>query len=120
MNLRKKLFNKNLTKFDEMDARDYKFRFIYFWRSALKQNGEHDKSDLFHPPDTQTQELGTVFRRLGERPTDKELQEMVDEVDEDKNGTIEFDEFLMMMANRIRDSDRIQKVFKVMDKNDDG
>ena len=46
------------------------------------------------------QELGTVFRRLGERPSDKELKEMVDEVDIDKNGTIEFEEFLTMMANR--------------------
>ena len=48
------------------------------------------------------QELGTVFRRLGERPSDKELKDMVDEVDEDKNGTIEFEEFLNMMAMRLR------------------
>ena len=61
-----------------------------------------------------------MFRRLGERPSDKELKEMVDEVDEDKNGTIEFEEFLSMMANRITNSDKIQKVFKVFDKNDDG
>ena len=40
------------------------------------------------------QELGTVFRRLGERPSDKELKDMVDEVDEDKNGTIEFEVFM--------------------------
>ena len=46
------------------------------------------------------QELGTVLRRIGERPTDKELVEMVDEVDQDKNGTIEFEEFLSMMAAR--------------------
>ena len=61
-----------------------------------------------------------MFRRLGERPSDKELKEMVDEVDEDKNGTIDFEEFLSMMANRITNSDKIQKVFKVFDKNDDG
>lgn len=66
------------------------------------------------------QELGTVFRQLGERPSDKELKEMVDEVDEDKNGTIEFEEFLSMMANRVSNNDKIQKVFKVFDKNDDG
>ena len=45
---------------------------------------------------------------------------MGDEGDEDKNGTIEFEEFLSMMANRITNSDKIQKVFKVFDKNDDG
>ena len=61
-----------------------------------------------------------MFRQLGERPSDKELKEMVDEVDEDKNGTIEFEEFLSMMANRVSNNDKIQKVFKVFDKNDDG
>ena len=66
------------------------------------------------------QELGTVMRRIGERPTDKELRDMVAEVDEDKSGTIEFDEFLTIMANRISDSEKIQKVFRVFDKNDDG
>ena len=66
------------------------------------------------------QELGTVFRRLGERPSDKELKDMVDEVDEDKNGTIEFEEFLNMMAMRLSNSEKILKVFKVFDKNDDG
>ena len=60
------------------------------------------------------------MRRLGERPTDKELKDMVAEVDEDKSGTIEFNEFLQMMANRSSDLDKIQKVFRVLDKNDDG
>ena len=60
------------------------------------------------------------MRRLGERPTDKELKDMVAEVDEDNSGTIEFDEFLQMMANRQSDNDKIQKVFRVFDKNDDG
>ena len=45
---------------------------------------------------------------------------MVAEVDEDKNGTIEFEEFLNMMAMRLSNSDKILKVFKVFDKNDDG
>ena len=45
---------------------------------------------------------------------------MVAEVDEDKSGTIEFGEFLQMMANRSSDSDKIQKVFRVFDKNYDG
>ena len=67
-----------------------------------------------------TQELGTVMRRLGERPTDAELKDMIAEVDVDKSGTIEFDEFLQMMANRQSDAEKIQKVFRVFDKNDDG
>lgn len=35
-------------------------------------------------------ELGTIMRSLGLNPTDGELQDMVDEVDVDKNGTIDF------------------------------
>ena len=45
---------------------------------------------------------------------------MVAEVDEDKSGTIEFGEFLQMMANRSSDSEKIQKVFRFFDKNNVG
>ena len=43
-------------------------------------------------------ELGTVMRQLGNNPTDQELQDMVNEVDADGNGTLEFDEFCNLMA----------------------
>lgn len=36
-----------------------------------------------------TDELGTVMRSLGQNPSDKELQDMVTEVDADGNGTSE-------------------------------
>ncbi|XP_023323839.1 calmodulin-like protein 3 isoform X2 [Eurytemora carolleeae] len=38
----------------------------------------------------------------------------------DKNGTIELDEFMVMMARRIRDSNTIREVFNVFDSNRDG
>jgi Ca2+-binding EF-hand superfamily protein len=41
-------------------------------------------------------------------------------VDSDKSGTIDFEEFLAMMANRSSDQEKIQKVFNVFDKNHDG
>ena len=43
-------------------------------------------------------ELGTVMKSLGTNPTDSELQDMINEVDADGNGTLEFDEFCQLMA----------------------
>ena len=37
-----------------------------------------------------TIELGDVMRSLGQNPTDAELQDMVNEVDTDQSGSIEF------------------------------
>lgn len=50
-------------------------------------------------------ELGVVMRSLGQRPTETELRDMVNEVDQDGNGTIEFNEFLQMMSKKMKDSD---------------
>lgn len=38
-----------------------------------------------------TSELGEIMRSLGQNPTDAELQDMVNEVDTDQSGSIEFD-----------------------------
>ena len=69
------------------------------------------------------QELATVMRSLGQNPTEAELQDMIDEVDEDGNGTIEFDEFLVMMAKKIKENESnndIKEAFKVFDRDGDG
>ena len=63
------------------------------------------------------------MRSLGQNPTEAELQEMIDKVDADGNGTIGFPEFLTMMARRMRDTDReeeIREAFKVSDQNRNG
>jgi calmodulin len=68
-------------------------------------------------------ELGTVMRSLGQNPSEAELQDMVNQVDLDGNGTIEFDEFLYMMSRQMRDGDTeedIKAAFRVFDKDGDG
>nr|AAC68889.1 VU91A calmodulin [synthetic construct] len=70
-----------------------------------------------------TKELGTVMRSLGQNPTEAELQDMINEVDADGNGTIDFPEFLNLMARKMKDTDseeELKEAFKVFDKNGDG
>jgi calmodulin len=45
-----------------------------------------------------TKELGQVMRSLGQNPTDEELEDMINEVDADGSGTIDFNEFLSLMS----------------------
>lgn len=49
-----------------------------------------------------TKELGTVMRSLGQNPTEAELQDMINEVDADGNGTIDFPEFIQLMARKMK------------------
>ncbi|KAJ3802077.1 calmodulin-like protein [Lentinula aff. detonsa] len=70
-----------------------------------------------------TLELGTVMRSLGQNPTDAELQDMINEVDVDGNGTIDFNEFLAMMEKKFKDTDseeEIRQAFQVFDKDGNG
>ena len=64
-----------------------------------------------------------MMRSLGQNPTEAELQDMINEVDVDGNGTIDFPEFLTMMARKMRDTDseeEIKEAFKVFDKDGNG
>jgi len=70
-----------------------------------------------------TEELGIVMRSLGQNPTEDELQVMLNEVDSDGNGTIDFNEFLSMMAKKLKETDsddEIREAFFVFDKDGDG
>jgi len=70
-----------------------------------------------------TKELGTVMRSLGQNSTEAELRDMINEVDSDTNGTIDFHEFLNVMDRKMKDSDseeEIREAFKVFDKDGNG
>lgn len=63
------------------------------------------------------------MRSLGQNPTEAELQDMVAEVDADGNNSIDFPEFLTMMARKMKDTDseeEIKEAFKVFDKDNNG
>jgi calmodulin len=69
------------------------------------------------------QELATVMRSLGQNPTEAELQDMMNEVDIDGSGSIEFNEFLTMMSKKIKEnesSNDIREAFRVFDRDGDG
>jgi calmodulin len=64
-------------------------------------------------------ELGIVMRQLGLSPTEDEIIEMILEVDEDGNGEINFDEFLTIMAHKMKDADTelgTLEAFRVFDR----
>ena len=70
-----------------------------------------------------TKGLETVMRSLGRNPTEAELQDMISQVDADGNGTIDFPEFLSLMARKIKDTDteeELVEVFKVFDRDGNG
>mmetsp|Transcript_35631 Transcript_35631/g.63662 ORF Transcript_35631/g.63662 Transcript_35631/m.63662 type:complete len:187 (-) Transcript_35631:346-906(-) len=46
-------------------------------------------------------ELGTVMRTLGQTPTQDELKDMIKEVDHDRSGSIDFEEFVKLMCMRV-------------------
>ena len=67
--------------------------------------------------------LGTIMKSLGLNPSDQELKDIIAEVDLDGNGTIEFNEFVLMMHKRTKDSDPEEDIisaFRVFDKDENG
>eukprot|EP00854_Cymbomonas_tetramitiformis_P005227 gene5227-6357_t len=70
-----------------------------------------------------TEELETVMRALGQNPTEKELEDMINEVDGDHSGTIDFPEFLCLMAKKLQDAcseDELIDAFNAFDESQNG
>ncbi|XP_006644879.3 calmodulin-like protein 1 [Oryza brachyantha] len=70
-----------------------------------------------------TRELGTVMRSLGQNPTEAELQDMISEVDADRSGNVDLEEFLGLMARTLNDKEseeELMEAFRVFDKDQNG
>merc|ERR1712029_61698 len=79
--------------------------------------------DTDHDGIINSRELGSVLRQIGQNPTEAELQDMVNDVDKDGTGSIDFPEFLAMMAMKINEQnaeDEIREAFKVFDGDGNG
>jgi calmodulin len=63
------------------------------------------------------------MRSLGQNPTELEIQDMINEVDNDGNGCIEQNEFFALLTKRLKDvdtDDDLLEMFKVFDRDGNG
>ncbi|KAK6463522.1 calmodulin [Scheffersomyces coipomensis] len=68
-------------------------------------------------------ELKTVMRALNHDPTQTEIEELIDHVDINKDGKIDFREFILILAKHLKDTDEeleLIEVFKIFDQDGDG
>ena len=61
-----------------------------------------------------TKELGTVMRSLGQNLSEAEIKQMIEIVDEDKSGTIDFKEFLNLMARNMKIVNKEEKLLDAL------
>ena len=67
--------------------------------------------------------LGKIMRSLGYHPSEIELNEMINDMDLDHNGSIEFNEFLSLMWKKIKDQNlelELIEAVKVFDQDKKG
>ena len=68
-------------------------------------------------------ELKEAMVTFGKAPTPTELEEIMQRADEDGSGTIDFEEFLKLMAENMQlnaQEDEVKEAFKVFDRDGDG
>merc|ERR1711963_353874 len=66
--------------------------------------------------------MGTIMRALGQNPIEAELQDIINEMNLDGSGTLDFQEFLTLMTRKMRNADveaEIGQVFRTFDKDGD-
>lgn len=70
-----------------------------------------------------TRELGNLMKSLGQNPTEAELRDLVNEIDINGDGEIDFNEFCNLMSKQSHEGDadeELREAFKIFDKDEDG
>ncbi len=102
----------------------------------MSRNGKYTKEELeeygqvFALFDTDgsgaigVEELGEAMRSMGMAPTQRELEQLINDVDADGNGEVDFDEFCdcmkRMTGKKESDEDIIRECFDVFDEDKNG
>ena len=55
-------------------------------------------------------ELGVLMRTLGRNPTEDEIMNIMNEIDIDHNGKLDFSEFTIMMRDKLSGEDMEQEI----------
>merc|ERR1712241_1405786 len=102
----------NKTMDDQMPA-----DLVVLYQDAFK-HFDSDNSGIIS-----TKMLGPLLRYCGENPSEAEIQDMVNEVDSDATGVLQFPHFLQLMARKFSENnaeDEIREAFKVFDGDGNG
>merc|ERR1712006_15602 len=96
--VKKRMGDKAPMEFSDQDKADFRKNFNLFDK---KRTGAIPIGDM-----------GTVLRSLGQNPTEAELAALMEEVDKDKSGTIEFEEFIDLMARTNKTKEQMEEEIK--------
>ena len=81
----------------------------------MKVNINFDLFDSDHNDTIDTEELKQALSNLGIDAKNQTLQNMMNDIDKNQSGTIDFDEFIEMMTAKMSDKDTPEDLRKVFD-----
>merc|ERR1711934_511105 len=96
--VKKRMGDKAPMEFSDQDKADFRKNFNLFDK---KRTGSIPIADM-----------GTVLRSLGQNPTEAELAALMEEVDKDKSGTVEFEEFVDLMSRTNKTKEQMEEEIK--------
>jgi calmodulin len=90
--------------------------------SAIRLRELFTKYDTDRDNSIVPDELRGILKELGEDPTDEQFTEMMSKTDQDGNGKLDLDEFLLMMNCRktVVSEEAMVAAFRVFDRDGDG